>query len=262
MIRIIKQHILLSSVLGGVTLLFIIVLFGVTTNNVSYIPLKHGPVIEAIYGLGKVKPEKFYEIKIAIIKEVEKLYIREGSFVNKGEKLVAMVNGPVFTAPFSGTVTAINFSEAQQVFPQQTILRMEDIKNKYIEVSLEQQGALRVKSGMSVKVVFESLRAEVLTGKVVSIFPQNDEFLAHISVAGLGDNILPGMTADVAIEIGRKQDAVLIPLSSISNGRVRIKRDNKKIVIPVKVGNVDGNWAEVVDSELLDTDLIIIKKKN
>ena len=262
MIRLIKQHIILSSLLGIVSLLFIVLIFRITTNDVNYIKIKHGPVIEAIYGLGKVKPEKFYEIKMAIIKEVDKFFVREGSYVKKGDKLVAMVDGPVFVAPFNGTVTAINFSVAQQVFPQQAILRMEDIKNKYIEVSLEQQGALRVKPGLPVKVVFESVRGEVLHGKVDSIFPQNDEFLAHISVDGLGDNILPGMTADVAIEIGRKKNAMLIPLSAISNGRIRIKREDKKIVIPVKIGNVDGSWAEVLESELLDSDLVIVKKLN
>ena len=262
MIRLIKQHILLSSIVGVVSLLFIVLIFRFSTNNINYIQIKHGPVIEAIYGLGKVKVEKYYEIKMAIIKEVDKFYIREGSYVRKGDKLVAMVDGPVFTAPFDGVVTAINFSVAQQVFPQQSILRMEDIKHKYIEVSLEQQGALRVKEDLPVKVVFESIRGEVLHGKVVSIFPQNDEFLAHISVDVLGDNILPGMTADVAIEIGRKENAMLIPLSAISNGRIRIQRNNKQIVVPVKIGNVDGNWAEVLESDLLDTDLIIVKKIN
>lgn len=262
MIKLIKQHILLSSILGVVSLLFIVLIFRLSTNNINYIQIKHGPVIEAIYGLGKVKAEKYYEIKLAIIKEVDKFFIREGSYVRKGDKLVAMVDGPVFTAPFDGVVTAINFSVAQQVFPQQAILRMEDFKNKYIEVSLEQQGALRVKAGLPVKVVFESIRGEVLYGDVVSIFPQNDEFLAHISVGGLGDNILPGMTADVAIEIGRKQNVMLIPLSAISNGRIRIQRNNEKMVVPVKIGNVDGSWAEVLESELLDTDLIIVKKIN
>ena len=262
MIKLIKQHILLSSILGLVSLLLIVLIVRLSTNNINYVHIKHGPVIEAIYGLGKVKAEKFYEIKMAIIKQVDKFFIREGSYVRKGDKLVAMVGGPVFTAPFDGVVTAINFSVAQQVFPQQAILRMEDFKNKYIEVSLEQQGALRVKAGLPVKVVFESIRGEILHGKVVSIFPQNDEFLAHISVDGLSDKILPGMTADVAVEIGRKENAMLIPLSAISNGRIRIQRNDKKMVVPVKIGNVDGSWAEVLESELLDTDLIIVKKIN
>ena len=261
MLRLIKHHFIWSSLLALLSLFIIILItYGITQRHVDYVLPKRGSIIEAIYGLGKVKPDKFYEIKIAVIKQVEKIYVKEGSFVEKGDRLVEMERGPVFYAPFSGTITAINFSEAQQVFPQQTILRMEDIQNKYIEVSLEQQGALRVRPGQTVKVIFESIRGEQLAGKVDAIFPQNDEFLAHITVEGLGPNILPGMTADVAIEIDRKQDALLIPLSAITNGRVRILRDSKKMVIPIKLGSIDGNWAEVVSGDLQTNDEIIVKK--
>lgn len=263
MFKLIKQHLFLSILLSAVSLIVVsLILLTITKNNISYIKPKRGPIIEAIYGLGKVKPEKHYDVKIAIIKQVNKIYVQEGSSIKKGEPLIEMTGNLIFYAPFNGTVTAINFSESQQVFPQQTILRMEDIQNKYIEVSLEQQGALRVAPGQTVKVIFESIRGEALNGKVTSIFPQNDEFLAHITVDGLKRNVLPGMTADVAIEIGRKDNALLAPLSAITSGRIRVLRNGKKQVVPITIGNVDGNWAEVVDGDLLDNDDIIVKKKN
>jgi len=263
MLRLIKQHLFWSVLLAAVSLSVIsLLVVNIANNHVSYVKPKRGPIIEAIYGLGKVKPDKFYDVKLAIIKQVETIHVREGSTVKKGDALIEMAGKLTFYAPFDGTVTAINFSESQQVFPQQTILRMEDIEHKYIEVSLEQQGALRVAPGQAVKVIFESIRGEILTGKVTSIFPQNDEFLAHIKVDGLNKNVLPGMTADVAIEVGRKEDALLVPLSAISSGRLRVLRDGKKLVIPVTLGSVDGNWAEVVDGKLIDNDEVIVKKKD
>ena len=263
MLRLIKQHLFWSVLLATAGLLVIsLLVVKFTKNHVSYVKPKRGPIIEAIYGLGKVKPDKFYEVKLAIIKQVKTIHVREGSTVKKGDALIEMAGDLVFYAPFDGVVTAISFSESQQVFPQQTILRMEDILHKYIEVSLEQQGALRVTAGQPVKVIFESIRGEILTGKVTSIFPQNDEFLAHIVVEGLNKNVLPGMTADVAIEVGRKEDALLVPLSAISSGRIRVLRDGKKLVVPITVGIVDGNWAEVVEGKLIDNDDIIVKKKD
>jgi len=263
MLKLIKQHIFLSVLLSAFSLIVVsLLLITITKNNVNYIKPKRGPIIEAIYGLGKVKPAKHYEVKLAIIKQVNKIHVQEGSSVEKGEPLIEMAGKLIFYAPFSGTVTAINFSESQQVFPQQTILRMEDIQNKYIEVSLEQQGALRVAPGQTVKIIFESIRGEVLNGKVISIFPQNDEFLAHISVDGLKRNVLPGMTADVAIEIGRKDNALLAPLSAITSGRIRVLRNGKRQVIPITIGNIDGNWAEVIDGDIFDDDDIIVKNKN
>ena len=262
MLKLIKQHLLWSVLLATVSLLIIsLLLVNVSHNQVQYLKPKRGPIIEAIYGLGKVKPDKFYEVKLAIIKQVNKIHVREGSHVKKAEALIEMAGGLTFYAPFDGTVTAINFSESQQVFPQQTILRMEDILHKYIEVSLEQQGALRVTPGQTVNVIFESIRGEILTGKVRSVFPQNDEFLAHITVDGLNTNVLPGMTADVAIEVGRKENALLVPLSAINSGRLHVRRNGKKKIISVKIGNVDGNWAEVIDGDLHDHDDIIVKQK-
>lgn len=263
MLKLIKQHLFWSVLIAIISLLVIsFFITGIANNHVNYVKPKRGPIVEAIYGLGKVKPDKFYDIKLAIIKQVKKIHVAEGSIVKKGQRLIDMEKSLTFYAPFDGTVTAINFSESQYVFPQQTLLRMEDIEHKYIEVSLEQQGALRVKPGQSVKVIFESIRGEILNGKVTSIFPQNDEFLAHIHVNGLGKNVLPGMTADVAIEIGRKQDALLAPLSAINSGRLRVLRDGKKVTIPVTIGNVDGNWAEIVEGDLRDSDDIIVKRKS
>ncbi len=229
-------------------------------NGVEYVSPKYGPIVEAIYGLGKVKSDKTYDVKLAITKTIDQLYVKEGDVVTKGNKLVRLDDHLIFYAPFDGTVTLVAFNEAQSVFPQQTILRLEDLSHKYIEVSLEQQGALRVKPGQPVRVMFESVRAEQLKGSVSSIFPRNEEFLTHIDVPGLAQNILPGMTADVAIEVGKKDRALLVPLSGISNGRVRVVRDGKTIVVPLKLGDIDGNWAEVTEGDLKGSDQVIIKK--
>ncbi|MBD3670544.1 MAG: efflux RND transporter periplasmic adaptor subunit [Gammaproteobacteria bacterium] len=217
-------------------------------------------MVEAIYGLGKVKTDNFYEIKLGVINTVQELYVREGDKVSQGDKLVRMESNTVFRAPFDGTVTLIAFRESQSVFPQQTILRLEDLTNKYIEVSLEQQGALRVQKGQPVRVVFESVRGNVLNGQVDSIFPRNDEFLVHVRVKGLGDNVLPGMTADVSIEVGHKENVLLVPLSGISSGRVRVRRDDRTVVVPLKIGGVDGNWAEVVEGDIQAGDQIIVQR--
>ena len=101
---------------------------------------------------------------------------------------------------------------------------MEDLADKYIEVSLEQEGALRVKEGQQVKILFESLRGNVFKGKVQAIFPKNEEFITHIEVEGLGAEVLPGMTADVSITVSTHDDALLVPVSGVSNGVVLVKR--------------------------------------
>jgi multidrug efflux pump subunit AcrA (membrane-fusion protein) len=244
-----------------VVLLSILTIYTVQKNKIEYVKPRNGEIIEAIYGLGKVKTDHFYEVKLGVSSTVIKVFVKEGVFVKKGDLLIRLEDGVDFYAPFAGTITEVNVSDRQIVFPQQAILRLEDFLSKYIEVSLEQQGALRVKPGQSVKVVFESIRGDVQQGRVSTIFSRNDEFLAHILVPGLSENILPGMTADIAIEIDRKANALLIPLMSINNGRVVIERDGKKMPLLLKIGSIDGNWAEVTEGDLKITDLIVVKGK-
>jgi multidrug efflux pump subunit AcrA (membrane-fusion protein) len=261
MLAFIKHHKIWFSIIAVILVLSGTAIYSLSRSNVDYIAPKRGDMVEAIYGLGKVKTDNFYEVKLGIISTVEQLYVREGDKVKKGDKLVRMENNTIFRAPFDGTVTMIAFRESQSVFPQQTILRMEDLNNKYIEVSLEQQGALRVRKGQPVRVIFESVRGDVLTGKVDSIFPRNDEFLVHVRVAGLGANVLPGMTADVSIEVGRKENVLQVPLSGISSGRVTVLRGDKKVVVPLKIGSVDGNWAEVLEGDIRPGDKVIVQKR-
>lgn len=234
------------------------ILLSVNSRQAQTVLPRYGDVTEAIYGLGKVRTDRVYEVKLAVVKTVERLFVSEGDSVKQGDPLVKMEGNALFRAPFTGVVTQVVFHESQPVFPQQVIVRVEDVARKYIEVALEQQGALRVRKGQPVRVLFESVRGEQLSGKVSAVFARNEEFLAHIEVAGLGDNVLPGMTADVAIEVETKQNVLLIPVSALSNGTVKVRREDKIVSLNLKIGSVDGNWAEVLEGDVRETDALFV----
>lgn len=256
------HHKLISlSILGVLLLVFILVIISANHDKPELIKPRYGEIVESIYGLGKVKTDNIHEIKLGIAATVEQLYVNEGSSVKRGDRLLLLDNGLVFRAPFKGIVTQVNITQNQSVFPQQSILRLEDYTKMYIEVSLEQQGALRVKPGQTVRILFENLRGEHQTGTVESIFSRNDEFLARIEVPSLDKSVLPGMTADISIEVGRKKKALLIPIAAINNGQVKVMRNKKVLILPLKIGIIDGNWAEVVEGKLQENDLLLLKGK-
>ena len=108
---------------------------------------KRGRIFEAIYGLGKVKSNKRYEVKVGVMTSVEKIYADERDFVKKGGNLIKFRESAIFKAPFSGKITRVVHHEKETVLPQVMVLKLEDLKERHIEVSLEQNGALRVKEG-------------------------------------------------------------------------------------------------------------------
>ena len=113
----------------------------------QYVHPKRGSIVEAIYGLGKVKARRKYDVKVAVITAVKNIFVKEGQAVKKGDALIQFEDTGIFRAPYDGTVTNITFNIYDSVIPQATALTVQDMTDKYLEVSLEQEGALRVKKG-------------------------------------------------------------------------------------------------------------------
>ena len=224
---------------------------------------RRGDVKEAIYGLGKVKTDRRYEVKIGVMLAVKNIFVREGDFVKAGTKLIEFEDAKIFRAPFDGTVTMVLPRVGEMALPQVVQLRMEDTNDRYIELTLEQEGALRVRKNQTAKISLESLRGELLTGKVIALFSREDEFLAHIQVDHLSESVLPGMIADVSVEVGEIHDALLIPLKAINSGTVLIGRGGRRQKVKVEVGHVDGQWAEIKgDTITKDDDVYVPRKVN
>lgn len=253
-----KKYTILSS------LFILILLIGVSLGiykkkSVVYLPLKKGDVEEAIYGLGKVESDQVYELKIGVMNNIETVFVKEGDYINKGKVFIKFEDGVQFKAPFDGTVTTVNYRDGEIALPQAVIIRMENLNKLYIEVSLEQDAALKVKRGQVAQIIFESLTGMKIIGTVSNIYPKNGEFIARIEAGQFKENILPGMTADVVINIGSKKGVLLIPVRAISDGRVLRLRNGKKKKIEVEIGHTDGLWAELVVGDLLVDDQLIVK---
>jgi len=224
------------------------------------VALVRGPIHESVYGLGTVVAKNIYRLIVGVGVIVSESFVNEGALVEKGAALVRLEGG-VTKAPFRGTITSLPFKEGELASPQTPVLTLTDLDSVYLEVSLEQQGALRVKKGQRAVFSFESLRNQKQTGEVKAIFPRDGQFLIHISADSFPAGILPGMTADVAIEVGSKEDALVVPLSSISGGKILVDRKGKRLRIPVTVGIVDAEKAEISSDQIQSDDQVVLKEK-
>jgi len=220
---------------------------------------QRGSIVEAVYGIGTVTASKTFQLKLGVTATIKALFVKEGDAVEEGSPLLDLDVGATFRAPFGGTITAVPYKVGESVFPQAPIVTLVNLVDRYIVVSLEQQGALRVRAGQSVHLSFESIRGNKFTGHVRSIFPNGGEFFVYIDVDQFPPEILPGMTADVAIEIARRDNALLVPVSSVSSGSVVVVRNGIRRKIPVEIGTVDGEMAEVVSGDLRPDDRVVAR---
>ncbi len=222
---------------------------------------KTGEITEAVYGLGTVKSNRRYEVIIGVLSTVQKLYVQEGASVSKDQPLIRFEEGSLFRAPFAGTITYVKVREGETALPHAPTIKLEDLSDRYIELSFEQQAALRIKKGQPAKVSFESLRGKVLSGQISALFSRESEFIGLVSVNGLDSSVLPGMTADVTVEIGRIPDATLIPLKAIQNGMVTVRKKGERWrKVKVEIGHIDGLYAEVLHQALSPEDEVRVPR--
>ncbi len=230
------------------------------TKPVSTAKVQRSDLVESVYGIGTVTANKNFNLKVAIPANVKEIFVHEGDYVTKGSSLLLLEDTPVFKAPFSGTVTAVYYKVGEAVTPQSIILTLTDMKDRYLTISLEQQGAIRVEPGQHAKLSFEGLREQTFDGKVDALFSRDGQFLVRVQAPSLPEKILPGMTIDVAIIVKRKPNALVIPLRALSQGQVQRKTKSGSELIPVQIGLVDEDKVEVLQSPLQEGDEVLLPK--
>ena len=245
---------------GILSVLAAFLVYGFFFKRPNIVKPKVGPIVEAIYALGTVKSDDIYILKMGITSGLTKLYVAEGDLVEKGQKLIATESSD-FSSPIQGTVSRIYLDRGETIMPGIPVLTVMDLTKTFIQISLDQSSALRIKKDQKAELSFENLRGTKITGTVQKIYPSDGQFIVRLKTESLPAGILPGMTADVAIEVAKRENATLIPANSIHRGQVRILRAGKAITLNVKIGAVNGELAEILDGQVLPEDEILIGKE-
>lgn len=245
---------------GVVFLVLVFLVLNRSRQGFEAILLKEAPITEAIYGLGTVKSNQIFSFKVGVPKTLQTVFVQEGSPVAKGELLVRFDDGMTVRSPIHGTVSSLPFHAGENVFTDRPMVVVENLKDVFVEARLDQQGSLRVKPGLNVRLSFESLRQTVFKGTIKSLYPSQGEFVARIEVKDLPEIILPGMTSDVAIEVAEKASALLVPVRALSGGHVLRERSGKQERVPIQVGISNDEWAEVTSGDIKLGDAVLIKR--
>lgn len=251
-------------ILVGIVVTAVVVGIGMKMKGskaTSLLAVKKGKIIDAVYGIGTVTAKNTYALKLGVTSRIQSIHVLEGDEVKAGQPLVTLEGLTQFRAPFAGTVTSIPFKVGESVFPQTTIIAVTNLKDLYIVVSLEQLGALRVKKGQPVRVNFESLRDQTVDGVVRTIFSSETQFIVHVDIKKLPEQVMPGMTADVAIEVQSFNDQILVPVTAITGNSVTRVRGGKREPIEIKVGAIDGEWAQVSSGDIKESDQVAVSGK-
>jgi len=220
------------------------------------IPLKRTNILRTVYGLGTVQAERVFHLKLGITTQITTLYVREGDLVKKGAPLVLFDQLPVMKAPFGGVVSTLNYKVGESVFPQNTVLTILDPSKKYISVALDENAAVLVRRDQKVRIAFEGLPGKLISGQVQSIYPSEGQFILNVQSNELPDEVLPGMSADLAVEAGKKENVFVVPTKSVKENKITLIQKGKKNQVQVQLGITRGDQVEISSSEISEGDIL------
>lgn len=124
-------------------------------------------------------------------------------------------------APFSGTIDDVITEQGSVVSPGMSqLIRIVNLNNMYIETAVPEAYITSVTNGKAVKVEFPVLGGMTLESKVRQagsfINPANRTFKIEVSVPNKDGMVKPNLTAKLKINDYTNNNAIMIPLSVIS----------------------------------------------
>ncbi|MBY0329009.1 efflux RND transporter periplasmic adaptor subunit, partial [Patescibacteria group bacterium] len=145
------------------------------------------------------------------------------------ESANAALEKTILRAPADGTITQVNIKVGAVPQPAETAIILQDVSNLYLEANVNESYVGQLMVGQNVSVTFDALSGTTYRGTVSSVDPAATvtDNIVNYKVKALlvaTENILPGMTADMAITTGSVNGVVTLP------GRVITERDNAHYV--------------------------------
>lgn len=251
-------------------------------------------IVLKIQSSGTVSPQNRLEIKPPVAGRIEEVLVREGVVVKRG-KILAWISSteraalmdaarskgakelarweqlykatPVI-APIDGTIILRNVEAGQSFTNADSIFTMADrlaVKAKVDETDIaqvkKQQMALITLdaypndpiSGIVSHVAYDAIVTNNVTTYDVTIIPDS-----------VPDFMRSGMTANVSIEVLRKENVLSLPLTAVmttnEGSLVEVKNGDKHVMTSIELGIEDGKNVEIV-SGLMEGEKVFIKEK-
>ncbi|MCO6450930.1 MAG: efflux RND transporter periplasmic adaptor subunit [Caldilineales bacterium] len=168
--------------------------------------------------------------------------------------------GTTLTAPFAGTILKTNADPGDRVSASSTILTLANMDALQVIASVDETTIRQVTAGQPAQITFDAFPGSTYAGTVDSVplqgALQGDVMVYEVPISLQGVESLPllvGMTANVDIQVGQAQNALLVPTMALQNvgGFYQVLVANsgdptaEPETVPVEVGLSDGVYTEI-----------------
>jgi HlyD family secretion protein len=171
-------------------------------------------------------------------------------------------------APFDGTLTEVNIKPGDQVGPNTSSFRLDDLSVLVVDVQITEVDINRVKIGQDVDLTFDAILGNEYTGKVIEVGRVGNSvqgvtnFTISIKLTNPDEQVLPGMTAAVNIVVDQLSDVLTVPNRAVRllDGQrvVYLLRNGQVEPVQVKIGASSDSISQILSGDIQAGDTIVL----
>lgn len=160
------------------------------------------------------------------------------------------------TAPFSGTITQVDPLPGDQVSPNKAAFHIDDLTALYVDLDVSEIDVNMIQIGQEVAISFDALRGQQFHGNVTQVAMLSSStsdvvnFTVTIKLTDANNQVRPGMTSQVDMNIVLSQSALLVPTQAVrlENGKqvVYVMRNGQAAPVEVTLGMSSDKYSEVL----------------
>lgn len=270
--------------------------FGTSAEAPRYrtVTVARGDVESTVLATGVVQPQNRLELKPPISGRAERILVREGQRVRKGQIVAwmssieraalldaARARGPEelarwedlfrptpLIAPLDGVVIAKNVEPGQTVTSQDAVLVMSD--RLIVKAQVDETDIAQVYVGQTARVTLDAYPQEVIPAEVDHISYEAKTvsnvtvYEVEVVAETVPDFMRSGMTANVTFILAAKRDRLLLPAEAVhlENGAASVLRPSATektppTSVPVETGLTNGKQIEIV-AGLAEGDAVLV----
>lgn len=122
-------------------------------------------------------------------------------------------------APFAGSLGIRLVNLGQILNEGEPIVSLQSIDPIFVNFSLPQQQLAQVQTGLTVRVKYDALPAQIMEGKITAISPEVDAATRNVRIqatmANHEERLRPGMFVNVAVVLPAAKDVLAVPATAV-----------------------------------------------
>ncbi len=182
----------------------------------------------------------------------------------------ATLASATMVAPFDGTVISVGAEVGDEVSSGTVVVTLADLTSLKISASVDESEISQVAVGQEATITFDAFTGKTMKGKVLEVPLEGSvvnsvvSYAVPLSLEGAeGLALKSGMTANVKLQVGSRQNALLVPVLAVKqseDGDVVMVQDagSGTVETRIETGLSNGTYVEVVKG-LNEGDQVVVE---